>query len=140
MMHLSPTQSNKDMVVYKFLSLNKLFTTKAKTNIKHLPEELIIRIFSFLSPQEVIHAQSVCQNWEKIGNKTELWDRLYCRDFKSKMGEKKTKQDYIGRYRLKKYQIFVKTKKIDFSYSFLPISFLPLVNKRENASRFKLTD
>ncbi|KIC75034.1 hypothetical protein DB42_AQ00140 [Neochlamydia sp. EPS4] len=140
MMHLSPTQSNKDMVAYKFLSLSTLFTTKAKTSINHLPEELIIRIFSFLSPQEVNHAQSVCQNWEKIGNKTALWDRLYRRDFKSKMGEKKTKQDYIGRYKLKKYQIFVKTKKIDSSYSLLPISFLPLVNRRENVARFKLTD
>ncbi|KIC76876.1 hypothetical protein DB41_EB00010 [Neochlamydia sp. TUME1] len=56
--------------------------TEAPPSIKTIPEELIVHIFSFLSPKELVNAQQVCKHWKKIGDEETLWKRHYQQHFK----------------------------------------------------------
>jgi hypothetical protein len=56
--------------------------TEAPPSIKTIPEELIVHIFSFLSPKELVNAQQVCKHWKKIGDEETLWKRHHQQHFK----------------------------------------------------------
>ncbi|KIC74232.1 hypothetical protein DB41_IR00020 [Neochlamydia sp. TUME1] len=58
--------------------------TEAPPSIKTIPEELIVHIFSFLSPQELVDAQQVCKRWRRIGDEETLWKRHHHQHFKDK--------------------------------------------------------
>nr|NGY95482.1 hypothetical protein [Neochlamydia sp. AcF84] len=58
--------------------------TEAPPSIKTIPEELIVHIFSFLSPKELVNAQQVCKHWKKIGDEETLWKRHHQQHFKGK--------------------------------------------------------
>jgi hypothetical protein len=45
---------------------------------------VIVHIFSFLSPKELVNAQQVCKHWKKIGDEETLWKRHYQQHFKDK--------------------------------------------------------
>ncbi|WP_255359370.1 F-box-like domain-containing protein [Neochlamydia sp. EPS4] len=47
-----------------------------------MPEELIVHIFSFLSPKELVNAQQVCKRWKRIGDEETLWKRHHQQHFK----------------------------------------------------------
>ncbi|KIC76886.1 hypothetical protein DB41_DZ00080 [Neochlamydia sp. TUME1] len=58
--------------------------TEAPPSIKTIPEEVIVHIFSFLSPKELVNAQQVCKHWKRIGNEETLWKRHHQQHFKDK--------------------------------------------------------
>ncbi|BBI17350.1 F-box protein [Neochlamydia sp. S13] len=58
--------------------------TESPPSIKTIPEELIVHIFSFLSPKELVNAQQVCKRWKRIGDEETLWKRHHQQHFKDK--------------------------------------------------------
>ncbi|KIC72674.1 hypothetical protein DB42_CV00310 [Neochlamydia sp. EPS4] len=58
--------------------------TESPPSIKTIPEEVIVHIFSFLSPKELVNAQQVCKHWKRIGNEETLWKRHHQQQFKDK--------------------------------------------------------
>ncbi|MBS4167602.1 F-box protein [Parachlamydia sp. AcF125] len=71
--------------------------------INKLPDEVILHIFSFLSPIHLTTAELVCRQWKRIGQEEVLWKQLH--------------QKYFGPKPLR--YIFPKLKPYSFKKSYL---------------------
>ncbi|XP_077868987.1 F-box only protein 15-like [Saccoglossus kowalevskii] len=50
---------------------------RRKVNIESLPSEIILKIFTYLGPNDLLICASVCKQWLKLANDNSLWRKLY---------------------------------------------------------------
>ncbi|XP_077983284.1 F-box only protein 15-like [Glandiceps talaboti] len=51
--------------------------TRRKATIESLPSELILKVFSYLGPNDLLLCAGVCKKWLKLSNDNFLWKKLY---------------------------------------------------------------
>ena len=45
-------------------------------SIEHLPDEIMMEIFSFLSPKELSYAAQVCHRWKMLCEDESFWHKI----------------------------------------------------------------
>jgi len=54
-------------------------TSEALTTFEHLPDEILLKIFSFLTnPKDLTRIQFVCSHFKRISDDRELWRNVFC--------------------------------------------------------------
>lgn len=74
----------------------------AEPHINKLPEEIIVRIFSYLPANELDRSRLVCRLWHQIGSENNLWKALFYREFP---GEQLCGTDIRLEYNIRHVQI-----------------------------------
>lgn len=53
------------------------FSVPTSANVDHIPDELLLKFFAFLSPVELCrHVTAVCKRWHRLAYDSSLWRRL----------------------------------------------------------------
>ncbi|MBN3307486.1 F-box/LRR-repeat protein 5 [Amia ocellicauda] len=47
------------------------------THISHLPPEVLLKVFRYLSPEDLCHCSLVCSAWSEVAKTGSLWKHLY---------------------------------------------------------------
>ncbi|XP_045193371.2 F-box only protein 15-like [Mercenaria mercenaria] len=50
-----------------------------KASINHLPDELLLKIFSYLDAGDLLMAARVCKRWLPVAKDSVLWDKIFAR-------------------------------------------------------------
>lgn len=82
---------------FTFLSAHQVPTTSTTSGyFSLLPDELLLKILSFLTEQELSAVASVNQQWKRLSGDESLWKRLYFRRWKDrKLGPR---QPHVNHY------------------------------------------
>ncbi|RKP37827.1 WD40-repeat-containing domain protein [Dimargaris cristalligena] len=83
----------------------------------HLPEELLIQLFSHLPPRDLDKLQLVCRRWFYVINSETAWKAAFLRNFSKqtpfqRLSEKSWRLEYIKRVRLLRQWSSAKVRKI----------------------------
>ncbi|CAI5450223.1 unnamed protein product [Caenorhabditis angaria] len=74
---VSPGEARKDFSIDDDDEM-KYDPNEPPDHINTLPDEILLKIFSYLSDADVLACNSVCDRFNRIGNSNEVWKELYC--------------------------------------------------------------